>query len=77
MGANDVLHDGQAEPRSFAGAGETIVDAVELFEDAAVLGAGLAVLATATPALAAQDPAHPRATVTRGPSCAAGACTPR
>jgi hypothetical protein len=38
----------------------------------ALLGAGLAVVATAMPALAAQDPARPRATVTRGPSCAPG-----
>ena len=38
----------------------------------ALLGAGLAVLATAAPALAAQDPARPQATVTRGPSCEPG-----
>src|SRR5690242_558849 len=36
------------------------------------LGAGLAVVATAGPALAAQDPARPQATVTRGPSCLPG-----
>src|SRR5947209_15915639 len=39
---------------------------------AVLLGAGLAVTATAAPALAAQDPARPQATVTRGPSCSPG-----
>ena len=38
----------------------------------AVLAAGLAVTAGAAPALAAQDPARPQATVTRGPSCSPG-----